>query len=310
MSDYIIGVDGGGTKTLALVADLDGNVLGRGVSGPSNYQIVGAEAAFAALEESIHIARKTAGVENPKITAICLGIGGVSRPEDIRLFNEWAKRHYPGIPASIGNDIRLVLAAGTPKYWGIALISGTGSIAWGRSPDGKEIRVGGWGYLLGDEGSGYAMGISALKSVSQEADGRAPKTSLTPRILEHWSLKQPSELINKVYRPEISRAEIARLAELIDTAATEDYDDVANDILENAGIALAQMVASVAQQLGLENTPIPCALAGSVLVSGQGLRPQFEKAMKKRHPEIWIEPIQMVSEPALGAIRGLVKGFL
>ena len=134
------------------------------------------------------------------MAAVGLGLAGVDRPEDRALFEGWAAGRFGGAPVVIANDAELVLAAGTPDGWGIALISGTGSIVFGRSPHGEMARAGGWGHILGDEGSGYAIGVEALRAVMRAFDGRGPATALTDAVLLHWSLKTPPDLVGRVYR--------------------------------------------------------------------------------------------------------------
>jgi len=188
---FLIGVDGGGSKTVALLSDSDGRLLGLGTGGPSNYHVTGMQAAGAALTQSVRAAFANAGLEPCSPRAICLGLSGVDRPADQAEIQAWLDAEMPGTQAVIVNDAELVLAAGTPAGWGVALICGTGSIAYGRTQEGRTARAGGWGYLLGDEGSGYAIGLAALRAVVRASDGRAPHTRLTHSILEYWSLATP-----------------------------------------------------------------------------------------------------------------------
>jgi N-acetylglucosamine kinase-like BadF-type ATPase len=305
MTGTLIGVDSGGSKTLALVSDLAGNVLGRGFAGPSNYHSVGAEAAYAALDAAIREAYQTAGMPfSPK--AICLGLGGVDRPEDFAIIQRWAAERYPGVPLEIVNDARLVLAAGTPAGWGIAIISGTGSIVIGRHPDGRTGRAGGWGYLFGDEGSGYALGLAALRAVACAADGRGPQTALTEGVLAFWQLSKPSDLVRRVYGMAQPRPEIARLAEVVEAACAAN-DPAACAIVRQAGQDLALATQAVMRALGFAiatphaATATPCALAGSLLVKGAHTPAAFRQASAALG--LLLEPLTPVPEPALGAIR-------
>ena len=175
MRELLLGLDGGGSKTLALLADAEGRVIGRGIAGASNYQNIGETAAWAALDTAIAAAFADAGLEPSAVAAVGLGLAGVDRPEDRALFEGWAARRFGGAPVVIANDAELVLAAGTPDGWGIALISGTGSIVFGRSPQGEMARAGGWGHIMGDEGSGYAIGVEALPR------GHAPRSTAAAR---------------------------------------------------------------------------------------------------------------------------------
>ena len=305
MRELLIGLDGGGSKTLALLADAEGRVIGRGGAGASNYQNIGATAAWVALDTAIAAAFADAGLEQSAVGAVGLGLAGVDRPEDRALFEGWAAGRFGGAPLVIANDAELVLAAGTPAGWGIALISGTGSIVFGRSPHGEMARAGGWGHILGDEGSGYAIGVDALRTIMRAFDGRGAATALTEAVLAHWSLKTPPDLVGRVYRESDSTAEIATLAALVDAAAGNG-DAVAADILHAAGRDLAITVEAVARGLALP-IPMPCALAGGVIVKGQQVRAAFLAAVDALG--LRLGPITPVTEPAQGAVR-LAAGLL
>lgn len=295
----IVGLDGGGSKTLALLADRAGAVLGRGVAGPSNYQAVGAVAAGAALAAAIAAAFSDANLPPIPLQALCLGLAGVDRSDDQAMVRAWAAQHAPGAALRIANDAELVLADGTPAGWGVALICGTGSIAYARRPDGRMARAGGWGYLIGDEGSGYAIGVSALQAVLRDHDGRGPRTALTPTVLAHWGLSSPNALVGQVYRSNLSRADIAALAALVD-AAGANGDGVAQRILAAAADELALAARAAMQALQMAGST-PCALAGSVIVKGRLLRDLFSAASAGQG--LALTPLNLVAEPALGALR-------
>lgn len=295
----ILGIDGGGSKTLALVADGALRVLGRGTAGPSNYQSVGIARAQAALDDAIARAVASAGLTAPTFHAACVGMAGVDRPEDRALLQAWADRRLPGVPLTIVNDARLVLAAGTPAGWGAALICGTGSIVYGQDAAGHRARAGGWGHVLGDEGSGYAVGLAALWAIMRAFDGRAPATTLTPAILRHWGLAAPPDLVGRAYRQALTPADLAALAPLVEAAAASG-DAVADEILRDAGRELALAVRAVVQALDLPQ-PVPCALAGGLIVKGEALRDRFLAAAQAAGLEL--DPVTPVVEPAEGALR-------
>ena len=300
-ADFVIGIDGGGSKTTALIADRDGKILGRGVSGPSNYLVIGAEAAYAALDAAVEAA---AGGQPVQPAALCLGLAGAARPADQAVIRAWADARYPGVPVVITHDARLALAAGTPEGWGIAVLCGTGAMVYGEDQHGQVARADGWGYLLGDDGSGYAIGRAALRAVARAADGRsasqtnATQTALTEAILTRWSLKQPQDLIGHVYKS-AQRADIAALAALVQAVALQG-DDIAGAILQDAGRELAISVEAVARRLALTGA-IPCALTGSVILKGQSVRAAFVAVTVERG--LTLSPLTPVYEPAQGAIR-------
>jgi N-acetylmuramic acid 6-phosphate etherase len=294
----LLGIDGGGTKTTALLAEADGRVLGRGVTGSSNYHAVGADTARDSVRAAVQTAFGEARRTPLALEAVCLGLAGAGRAPDRALFGDWAVREWPNAKRLIVNDAELVLAAGTPGGWGLALICGTGSIAFGKTSQGRTVRAGGWGYLLGDEGGGYAIGLAALHAIVRAHDGRAPVTALTPAVLALWRLATPTDLIAHVYQPRIPHVEIAELAPLVEQAAAEG-DEAATEILQTAGNEMAELVQAAANRLGF-GEPTPCALAGGVILNGQLTRRFFQTAADRQN--LRLEPITAVPEPAQGAL--------
>lgn len=299
MSDYLIGIDGGGSKTAVVLARLDGSPVGRGEGGPSNYHAVGLENAFAALDEAISAAWMQAGIPEQPVSAVVLGMSGVDRPEDSTVFETWTARRFPGVHVKLVNDGQIALAAGTPQGWGVVVVSGTGSIIFGQDEHGRTARAGGWGPLFGDEGSGYRAALEAIQAVARAHDGRGPATSLTQRVLAFFQVTAPPDLIAAVYRPENSRAEIARLSRAVDEEALAG-DPVAQRIVQRAAEELAAGVQSVAvQQLHLQTVPI--ALAGGFLVHGRSLQTAFLDRVKAIG--IPLDSVDSVEEPVWGAVR-------
>ncbi len=297
---YLMGIDGGGSKTVALAADETGRVLGRGAAGASNFQVVGRQAAQTAILTAMAAAAAEAGIApQPALSALCLGLSGVDRPGERAVFQQWAAELHPACPhVLIANDAELVLAAGTPAGWGLALICGTGAIVYGRSPAGRLARADGWGHLLGDEGSGYAIGLAALRAVMRAYDGRGPATALSEALLARWALATVPDLVARVYRELSGKHEIAALARTVDATAAAG-DPVAQQILADAGRELAQSAQAVVQRLELTGQ-IPCALAGGVAVGSRLVREEFLAAAEKLG--LTLAPVAPVDEPALGAI--------
>jgi N-acetylglucosamine kinase-like BadF-type ATPase len=265
----ILGMDGGGTVTTTWIADADGNVLGRGRSGASNIKAVGGNAAMTALDLSILAAFHDAGIEVCPIEVSCLGLAGFDRADDKDWLNRWAADSSWARRLILVNDGDLVVAAGTPEGWGVGVIAGTGSIAVGRAPDGRKERAGGWGFIFGDEGSGFAIAVSALQRVARYADGRDPEKpggdALTRHICRSLEIDGLSELIPAVYGSSFDRARIARLAPSVVAAAGED-PTILSEILEPAGHELAELVIAVARKLGWQSGSLPLAMAGGFLL--------------------------------------------
>src|ERR671919_128842 len=180
---YVLGIDAGGTKTVCYLADASGQIIGEGRGGGANLQAHGE----LEVEKVFHAVIDQAIGEHAILpAAICLGVAGVDRAEDDRVVRAIVRRLGFKSHALVVNDALVALIAGNGDEPGVVLISGTGSIAYGVNAAGYAARSGGWGYVLGDEGSGYWIGRSALAAAVREADGRGPKTRLTPLILEHF----------------------------------------------------------------------------------------------------------------------------
>ena len=292
---YILGVDGGGTKTLALLGDVDGNVISRGMSGPSNYNAVGFEIACSALESAMNAARSDYPGE---ISALCLGLSGAGRKEDIERFRDWAVQKSPETRVQVVSDADILLMAGATSGPALALICGTGSIVYGRMAKGELIRAGGWGYLFGDEGSGYAIGIAALRAVMQAYDGRGPKTLLSGLVLERYALHTPPELVRTFYRAESAPSAIASLASLVEQAV-EQGDAVATLILKDAAEELARTVAAIYPRLGSD--AVPLIITGGTILHGSHLGRAFHAACKAQGLEF--AAVRYVAEPAEGALK-------
>jgi N-acetylmuramic acid 6-phosphate etherase len=299
--ELVLGIDGGGTGTVVLLAARNGTgwkSLGRGESGPSNRQAVGTPAALAALDEATDRAFAAAGRVRSAVRAACLGLAGAGRPGDQEIVREWAARANLAPHVQVIEDAALLLAAGTPAGWGVAVVAGTGSMAFARAADGRTARSGGWGPLLGDEGSGYAVALSGLRAAARSADGRAAATPLTDRLLAAYGLTRPEELIGVVYRGG-DRATLAALAPVVLDAA-EAGDPVAEHIIRDAAGELASATGAAARQLNL-GAAFPVALAGGLLIASPGYRERFLSALTDRG--LAVGPVALVIEPAEGAVR-------
>ena len=301
--ELVLGIDGGGTRTIVYLAtrstrDSGWELLGRGEAGPSNRQVVGTPAALAALDEATAHAFAAAGRTRHAVRAACLGLAGAGRAGDQEIVREWAARANLAGTVDVIEDAALLLAAGTPDGWGVAVVAGTGSMAFARAADGRTARAGGWGPLLGDEGSGYAVALAGLRAAARAADGRAAVTPLTDRLLAAYGLTRPQELIGVVYRGG-DRAALASLAPVVLEAA-EAGDPTADHIVREAAGELAAAAAAAARSLELGAT-FPVALAGGLLVSAAGYRERFLSALTDRG--LVPGPVALVTEPAEGAVR-------
>jgi N-acetylmuramic acid 6-phosphate etherase len=297
--DLVIGIDGGGSTTVALVATSN-EVIGRGEAGPSNMQTVGVTRALKAIEDAVAAAFADAGRLPAVVRAAVLGLAGADRPQEKTLVHSWAERYGLAQQVDVVNDAQILLAAGTPEGWGIALVAGTGSIAFGRMPDGRTGRAGGWGYLLGDEGSAYALVMNALQEVAHAADGRGPPTILTERMLAALGGQRPMDLIPAVYRGGWDRTALAELAPIVLDAAA-GADEVAQRIVAQGAHQLALTVAAAAMRLDMPPDQVPLAMTGGTLRNSKLYRQAVLQGLNKLG--LHADPVTLVHEPAEGGVR-------
>ncbi|MGH7127449.1 MAG: N-acetylglucosamine kinase [Planctomycetaceae bacterium] len=300
----LLAIEGGGTKTVAWLAALDADgeprVLGRGTAGPSNVQAIGSGPATQSVAQAVQSAWDDARRERSEAAAACLALAGADRPADRALWEDWSRRCGLAERVEIVNDALPVLAAGTPQGWGVALIAGTGSFAYGRAPDGATARTGGWGHLMGDEGSAYSLALAGLRAATRCADGRGPETALLAAFLQRLNLTRGEELIPAIYHPHHDRRRLAALADVVTAAATAG-DAVALDILHAAAEELAELVATTARKIGLLNEPLPLALAGGLLLNTPLLREDLLTRLAQRG--VSAAPVTPVAEPIRGVLR-------
>ncbi|HZO71956.1 MAG TPA: BadF/BadG/BcrA/BcrD ATPase family protein [Ktedonobacteraceae bacterium] len=315
-SSYFLGVDGGGSKTLAIIVDAQGNQRGQGLSGSSNYAAVGLSQAVAHIGSAVEEAAREAGCTLP-LHAAWLGLAGIDRQDDC----ETLLPHLRSLAeiVRLTNDAELLLSA-LDNAVGVALIAGTGSIALARNAQGSIRRAGGWGHILGDEGSGYDIARRGLQAATRAADGREPGTMLLALITQHWNLTSPDGLIDKVYHA-ANKADIAQVATLVFAAASSG-DSTAREIVRQAAqeLALAAITAeaNVGANVGATGSspihrgsgpyadpagPLPIALGGGLLLHEEDFREQVLDAIRERRA---VGQIALVTQPALSAARATI----
>lgn len=256
---YVVGIDGGGTKTEAILADASGNILGVGYSGPSNYLTVGKERFKENIVSAIHDAKRSAKVKFDKANAIGLGVAGTCR----LLYKNEIENALKGLAKKIivQTDVYIAFVGALPEQYGVIVISGTGSIACG-SNGNRIVYSSGWGHILGDEGSGYDIARSGLRAALSYYDGRASKTILLEKFKERLGIKKVEEIVIKVRNMTVE--EISMLADVV-KEAYQQKDKTATSILESAGISLAQSACAVISKLNMQNEKIPVTFIGGVL---------------------------------------------
>lgn len=302
---HILGIDGGGSKTVALLADETGRILGRGTGGSCAFQALPEKDVRQSLREAVNGAFTQAGTPVQPAAVLGLGISGVDRPGDHIKVQRFLKEENLAQHNIVVNDGELLLWCGLLCGWGIGVISGTGSIVIGRDQAGRFARAGGWGYRFGDEGSGFMIGTDALRAVAQADDLRGPRTLLTGLVLEYWGLDKPSDLIPYVYQGNLPYAQVARLAPLVHTAASQG-DSAAAGILERAVCELVQAVLALCRQLGFTGS-VPTALGGGTLLHIEPIRDGLIRGAAEAG--VQMDPLELAHEPAQGAVRMALERY-
>ncbi|HET9269199.1 MAG TPA: BadF/BadG/BcrA/BcrD ATPase family protein, partial [Vicinamibacterales bacterium] len=291
----VLGIDAGGSRTTALLADATGRVVSTARGPGANLQSAGE----LEVEKVLHqLIEDTLGDSPARPAAICLGMAGVDRADDARIIRGILARIGYRARALVVNDALIALEAGLPGTPGIVMIAGTGSIGYGRDDRGQAARAGGLGHVLSDEGSGYWLGREALRAVVRAADGRGERTALTASVLRHYDVGEPAHLVRIVYSSSARPAEIAALAREVGEVA-DAGDPVAEAIVEHGASELVRMAESVARQLSL-SAPI-ILQSGGALRGVTRLRDRTEAQLVARLPDCQVRLLDV--EPAVGAVR-------
>ena len=241
---FVMGIDGGATKTLAAVLDLEGRTLHLGQGGPSNEDAVGTQAAVQALLEAADEATGQAGIAWERLDAAVVALAGTDTDGVARHLH--AARSEDWI---VVNDVVAAWAAATDAQPGIGVISGTGSNVLGVGADGRAWRAGGWGHLLGDEGSGYWLGIESIKAALRDREDSGSETALSDAVVEFFGVASVEALAAQVYSKPLSKSEIAAFAAETGKLA-ENGDAVACALYERGAGQLGQQIAAVIRRTG------------------------------------------------------------
>jgi N-acetylglucosamine kinase len=294
---HVLGIDVGGSKTICLLADEAGRIVASAREEGANLQGAGA----LALEKVLHsVMETTIADRDVRPSAICLGIAGVDRAADEAVVYSIMQRIGYQARILVVNDALIALQAGVGDRPGIVIVSGTGSIAYGRNTANEAARAGGWGYVLGDEGSGYWIGRLALRAVVRHADGRGRPTSLTGKLLGHFHAERAAELIHEIYHDKVGPRAVASLAKYVQEARTEG-DAVAIAILNQAADELMTAAAAVMARLNLKDAPFTFVLAGGIFHGVPWLCDQLQLMLPSLAPQS--RTIRLEAEPAMGAVQ-------
>jgi N-acetylglucosamine kinase-like BadF-type ATPase len=267
LTGRFLGVDGGQSSTTAVIADQYGKILGWATAGPCNHVAAPeARAKFLrVMRECISEAASRAGMsaqgDRWHFSSACLGMSGGAEGKSVLLEELLDSEHVV-----VTDDAAIALAGATAGEPGIVVISGTGSIAFGKNARGETARAGGWGYIFGDEGSAFDIVRQALRTILREHEGWGARTALTPALLEATGTADPNEMLHLFYKPEWPRSRVATLAKIVNRMA-EEGDPLATLVLQNAARELALFAASVRQQLWTDEEAVTVSWTGGVFGS-------------------------------------------
>lgn len=289
----IVGIDGGGTRTRAVAVDQAAHLIGSALGGGGNFQALGLQG----LEELLDSFWPGLGVQLP-VEALCLGLAGAGRSAEQEAIAELALARGWASQVRVVSDAQAALVGAHGSQAGLVVISGTGSMVLGRNAQGAQTRAGGWGPLLGDEGSGYYLGIEGVRAALRARDGWGPATTLDQRLRQALALKDWDQIVHRVYSGELGRDGVAALG-LEVMAAAREGDGCALAIIAAAGEALGRQIGAVARKLGM-GAGVEVAGAGGVFAARQLLWPAMLRGAAEGGCQLrWREPLL---PPVLGAV--------
>lgn len=259
---YFLGIDGGNSKTLVMLADETGRFISVGRGGNCNHQAAGGVTrAMGCIVEAVEEACRAGGISIAEVTHACFCLAGADLPSDYVLLEKAISERWPNLPYVLRNDAFAGLRAGAPKGWGVVSIAGSGTNQAGIGLDGRALQIGGLGGLWGDYGGGADLGRSAVTAVITAWDRRGPATRLTGPVLDALGVHSVAELNEGLYHRTVSM-QFYKLAPLV-FAAADEGDSPAQEILIEMGRRMGESVCGVIRQLELEREPVDVVLAGS-----------------------------------------------
>jgi N-acetylglucosamine kinase-like BadF-type ATPase len=296
----VVGVDGGGSKTHAVIMDLDSAVIGEGLSGPSNPLRVGIMKAAAAVREAIDKACEAAQLRRTDLLAAEIGLAGARRNE-LRARMRDALGGLAVGEIVVVSDANIALYGATEGEPGLIVIAGTGSICCGINARGRTFCAGGWGPIAGDEGGGSWIARRALRAIAHASDGRGPATSLSEAACSYFHVSDANDLSTAIYAPTITNERLAGFGKYVVEAA-KARDRIAREIMLEAGKELASAAVAVIRNLKLERDSFQVGYVGGVFTGGGELvLGPMREIIKRAAPRAQLAPPRF--SPAVAAAR-------
>ncbi len=298
MSGYIIGIDGGGTKTRGMIADLNGEVHGYKVVGSSNYHALGLEQVEQNLRELIDFLTADRSLDDLKY--VCLGLSGVGRPVDHERIGSVLEKLGVKDRAYLTNDAVTALVGGALAEFGILIIAGTGSIVYAMDGKGNMARAGGYGQYLADEGSGYRIGLKGLRAIMKAFDGRIPETSISKPVLKKLGVESPMELVTWIGGLDNLKEGVGNVGPFVLQAA-EEGDEASSHIIHEEVGELIVAVKAVVNRLNMaeQGAKIDVVLVGGVLENSDFYFKKLSEGINAALP--FCNPTKPKAPAAIGA---------
>jgi N-acetylglucosamine kinase-like BadF-type ATPase len=307
-----IGVDGGGSKTEAAVADVQEKILGTGKSGPANYHVVGLKQAVNNIDRAINLAiaqsKKKLRISDYelRVRATCLGLASVDSNEDLNLFHKTLKKKFSQKygRVEVFNDVVIGLHSGTQKGYGCGIIAGTGSNCYAVGKSGKVAWAAGIGHQMSDNGGAVWLTAQMLSKIGKSYDGRGPKTKLEQLFINKLGVANVRSAVRVLYEMFQDKTSLATLAPIIEQAAARG-DKVAKELLKAAGDELALMATTVARKVDLQKISFDIVMVGSVW-NVKILQDKFKRQVRKATPRARF--VRPRARPVIGAVRLAIAG--
>ena len=296
----VVGIDGGGTTTVALAADTDGNILAQVSGNTINYNSVGMDKARSNMRSVFSELCEKCGTE--RFDAVFIGMSALYKEADEEEVYAFANGIIPADRVMMNSDLYVALQSSGVSAECVLVISGTGSMVISRDAGGVIHETGGWGYLLGDQGSAFSIAINAIKTAVTSADGVTSETSLLPAVMKFFNIDEPRLLIDRFYDPVISRDAVASFAPFVADCA-ENGDETALGIICSEAEFLAKVCCTAIGKLRTHSVPV--LTYGGVFLHNEMFRDIFGRRVKEKYPECSVGMLS--TPPQLGAVYSCIE---
>jgi N-acetylglucosamine kinase-like BadF-type ATPase len=294
----VSGVDGGATKTVAVVGRLDGTLLASARGASSNYHNIGVGKAAKSIRICVNSACRRAHALSGNLETVIMGLAAMDSPMDFRAGQRVAGLTDLGKRRIVVHDSAIAIYAATLGRPGIVVNAGTGSFAAGISISGRTIRAGGWGNVIDDEGSAYHVGKLGIRAALRALDGTERKTAIAKLVVRKFKLQTLEDIVHEVYNRPMTVKEISSVSKLVAQAAVNG-DKVARGIFAYEGRALATLVSTIARRLDMTRSKLDIYCTGGVFKAGPILLNPFREELRRNVPSFVLRRPRF--EPVIGA---------